>query len=152
MEFLFFHNHFSFRELPFFIDSPPEGTWKNTCIFVFPFGQGIIVFARFYKLILHFGGPFGPPPFGLPEHYFYFSFISLSQREGTYTLAPIHPENDYFYFFFYHRSAAGRYIKKRSFRIIFSFRSIFLLSPIRRRKVHGRIHVFFLFYLLDQKS
>ena len=36
-------------------------TYKN----VSPFGSESIVFARFYKVFLHSGGPFGPPPLAL---------------------------------------------------------------------------------------
>ena len=102
--------------------------------FVFPFGPEIIVFTRFYKLILHFGGPFGPPPFGT---IFIFSFISLSQPEGTYTLAAMHPKNHYFFLLSPERR---RKVQKKGFlsKVFFLSETFFLLSPDRRRKVHGK--------------
>ena len=50
----------------------PAGTSdKYMYFFVSPFGPGITVFARFYKVFLHFGGPFVPPPMTPPAHIFF---------------------------------------------------------------------------------
>ena len=54
---------------------------------------------------------------------FLFFFISLSQPEGTYTLAAMHPKNNYFYFF--------------------------LLSPERRRKVQKKYFLSKVFFLSE---